>query len=993
MKSFLFKIQLLKTFFAFFACLFILNSCGYLIYYWNVQSEKAYDEEQQRKYEQKEKKERIESARIKKLEASLKYDFNLIEPKNKVHLALNPKSKQMYKDKKVFKTVEDFDNCEYNIIELAKYMSVNEFETFFKKLSTYTLISEINDLSDNKSTYQKHINKKQKEFKLSYRPWAEVEVLYQAAFEKKLGKKLGYKELFIQMIYQLSFLNALKGSNLKLAAYLLKKGAVVNIKSYYQSDDLSPLSSALMSLEPHKTLLFLKAHGLKKVPLFDSKNNSPLYILSIYSPNNEIDKILSYFLNQSSPKTERKLYNIYNLAKNNNINVLFALFNKKGDKLFKRVNKRKLLLSLITAQNIYSDIKLDCRSCSYIWSGCNSTIISVLDDRYQKNRELMAYLFRKYKIKPKRLFRDNKALLENIIEYNEQTLNLLFSFGLNAKVIANKSSLLIWALKNNKPFVIKAVLSKKHYRFSLAEKKMIMDKKFIKKNRALMLTLINTPAFKNSINMRNKNGETLLMILVNRYSYFDDLVKALLKNGAKVNLKDKWGRTLLMKAYNSSTQKLLIQYGAKVNLKDKRGRTALMQNSYDNASRILLKNNAKVNARDNEGKTALMYSSTSENSQVLIKYGANVHLKDKRGRTALMYAVLKKKRWIVRVLLANKADVNVQDKEGKTALMLATSVEDEDKTDILALLFDAGAKINLQDKEGKTALMYSKSENITKFLVEKGLNIRVSKKWEAAKVIGSTPSEPSELLSQKDFNKTKYKKNATKKFVNLKDKNGHSALSYAVQNVQSNVFTLLLSLGADIYTKDKRGNNLLHILFTTKKTYWNDILKMFIPLCEKLNVDEKNKKGDTPLMSLLKNKVEKKDALAYLFIKIGKPNINLRDRNKRRIIFLLLEENTNIKHHKSKIMTLLLEKAEKFNLNLNVINKKRQSLLMLMLSKEYRISDIKNAILKTKNINLKDRRGKTALDYAHKNVDYYEDDLQDIIELLKEHGAKKGWEL
>lgn len=71
---------------------------------------------------------------------------------------------------------------------------------------------------------------------------------------------------------------------------------------------------------------------------------------------------------------------------------------------------------------------------------------------------------------------------------------------------------------------------------------------------------------------------------------------------------------------------------------------------------FLIKKGAKVNAKNRDGKTALMYAVNAYNkglsqTTILINAGADVNAKDNKGRTALMYAVDNKEEESVDLLI------------------------------------------------------------------------------------------------------------------------------------------------------------------------------------------------------------------------------------------------------------------------------------------------------------------------------------------------------
>ena len=122
---------------------------------------------------------------------------------------------------------------------------------------------------------------------------------------------------------------------------------------------------------------------------------------------------------------------------------------------------------------------------------------------------------------------------------------------------------------------------------------------------------------------------------------------------------------------------LLLKNGADVNAKTKYGDTPLSRAAHRHeidVARLLLRNKAEVDARDDDGWTPLHFAVTKCDEQMaalLLASKANPNLTIKYGGTALHLAIDCKKE-MVELLLANNADVNAKDWKGDTTLSLAT---------------------------------------------------------------------------------------------------------------------------------------------------------------------------------------------------------------------------------------------------------------------------------------------------------------------------------
>ena len=131
--------------------------------------------------------------------------------------------------------------------------------------------------------------------------------------------------------------------------------------------------------------------------------------------------------------------------------------------------------------------------------------------------------------------------------------------------------------------------------------------------------------------------------------------------------------------------------------------------AFDEVLRAMIKAGAKVN--DVEGFTPPLLSAARQGSEarmrMLLEAGANVKVADVNDMTPLMYVSSMGKVDLMRAMIQAGADVNAQNKEGKTALMMAVHHGD---AEAVRILLEAGADVNAKDKEGRTALQDPKIE-------------------------------------------------------------------------------------------------------------------------------------------------------------------------------------------------------------------------------------------------------------------------------------------
>ena len=269
-----------------------------------------------------------------------------------------------------------------------------------------------------------------------------------------------------------------------------------------------------------------------------------------------------------------------------------------------------------------------------------------------------------------------------------------------------------------------------------------------------------------------------------------DVLRSLIENGADINASTTDNCTPLMIAIekgNINVATFLIEHGANVDLKDDRGDTALhyavsryiLHNCNDSLKvcSCLIKHGADVNGcNNNKGpnnrRTPLMIASRYGRVDVmtlLIKHGADVNIQDKEGETALHYAVDRHtpltlgSRYgqvdVMTLLIKHRADVNLQDKNGETALHhavdYAVDIDSDVSCEALRCLIENRSNVDAVSNNGCTSLMKAIPEaSVVTFLTEHGANI--------------------------DF----------------QDKNGDTALHYAVRGYSLEVVTHLVTLGA-----------------------------------------------------------------------------------------------------------------------------------------------------------------------------------------------------
>ncbi len=233
-------------------------------------------------------------------------------------------------------------------------------------------------------------------------------------------------------------------------------------------------------------------------------------------------------------------------------------------------------------------------------------------------------------------------------------------------------------------------------------------------NREAVLAAITSPDI--DLNAAEPDGSTALLWAT--YKVDHELVRALLKAGAKANVTNHYGSSPLAEAVKLGDVDLV---------------------------RMLLDAHADPNSPNQDNETALMLASSIGSlkiAEMLTAKGANVNAVESfRGQTALMWAAAESHPDVVDLLLAHRANVKVRAKYddwprqmtsepraqfratgGLTALLYATR---SGCNRCAVAIVKAGADVNQPNPDGITPLINAldnRSYDIAMFLLDKGAN-------------------------------------------------------------------------------------------------------------------------------------------------------------------------------------------------------------------------------------------------------------------------------
>ncbi len=206
------------------------------------------------------------------------------------------------------------------------------------------------------------------------------------------------------------------------------------------------------------------------------------------------------------------------------------------------------------------------------------------------------------------------------------------------------------------------------------------------------------------INITDNNGQTVLFYSVLKED--DSITKFLIANGADANILDKKRQSALFNAVilgaqNLSTIDLLLKNGAKLNIKDYADKTLL-----DEILKILAISKDEENS---EKKVEDKYRLVNEDRNyikltgILIDHGLAIDRTDSLGKTVLYKEVERKNYDTIDFLIASGADINVQDNEGRTVLFDAV-LRGPSNMAMIDYLISKGVDIDHRDYHENTVI-------------------------------------------------------------------------------------------------------------------------------------------------------------------------------------------------------------------------------------------------------------------------------------------------
>ena len=167
----------------------------------------------------------------------------------------------------------------------------------------------------------------------------------------------------------------------------------------------------------------------------------------------------------------------------------------------------------------------------------------------------------------------------------------------------------------------------------------------------------------------------------------------------------------------------LIALGVCVDAKDRSGNTPLHEasgNGHADVVKLLIKEGAKVGVRNKKGEAPLSWIARSfrrdiekfkEIIEALINAGAEIDAQDNRGNTALHRVSERGHADVVKLLINAGADINAKNKDGDTALHRA---RENNHANVVELLIKEGAEVDASNNQNETLLAWAVDKGHTK---------------------------------------------------------------------------------------------------------------------------------------------------------------------------------------------------------------------------------------------------------------------------------------
>ena len=243
---------------------------------------------------------------------------------------------------------------------------------------------------------------------------------------------------------------------------------------------------------------------------------------------------------------------------------------------------------------------------------------------------------------------------------------------------------------------------------------------------------------------------------------------------------------------------------------------------------ILIQVGADINAKDKTGKTALHYATGRQYYYVMIWPIPTGSRRERESGEHIDPAMPPRQNRdaIAELLVKSGADINIKDSDGNTPLLLSAI---NSNYGAMKILLKAGAKTNIKNKENKTMFDYLDEEEGFKIVTEAGLGSKIPKK---------AINNAFVKIVKEYGNRYRYDRDGLARIIALgADVNtpvdGKNVLHYVLYRDNNlpdkyDFFKQLIAAGVDVNAKNEEGMGVLAFAVYKKKKADLPLIKLLI---------------------------------------------------------------------------------------------------------------------------------------------------------------------
>ena len=381
----------------------------------------------------------------------------------------------------------------------------------------------------------------------------------------------------------------------------------------------------------------------------------------------------------------------------------------------------------------------------------------------------------------------------------------------------------------------------------------IVDPTSKKNNVEILIMLIKNGA---NLDIINTKGDTLLTFAVEREN--KELVELLLTKGINIHAVNSQRKSAIELAFQQKKYKdhenvliALIKSGAKVDIINTKGDTLLIfaaDRGFQDLALLLIEgNNNDVNAVNAREKAAIDFALQSENIKIieaLVNAGANINVVDQDKNTLLMIAAKTgtKAQNLITQLIQKGIDVNASNDNGKTAIDFAI---ESGNAKIISTLQKAIKSLKDKNKPGNEG---TKGSNKPGNEGTKGSN---KPGTEGTKGSNKPGNEGTKGSNKPGTEGAKGSENKQYSDIETRDEHGNTPLMNAAKNGLDSLVKTLISKKANIKAINSQGKTAAHLARENEKY---EALKILVENGSDHEMKDSN--GNTLLMYAAKRGIE-----------------------------------------------------------------------------------------------------------------------------------------